>query len=619
MFGKDNQCNNINCLLILCILQVDKPEVDQFKNFNLTDIATPVDADELEKLLRRTNYDNKETRFLIKGFRKGFSLGYKGPKNRKDTSQNIPFTRVGDKVDMWNKIMKEVKLGRYAGPFTQIPFENYVQSPIGLVPKAGGQTRLIFHLSYNFKNGNKSINYWTPHEICSVHYQDIDHAVRNCIHMIKLREQENNKQGRQSDSTGKDQGSFIFQCLFFGKTDLKSAFRWVPMKGKHYFLLIMKAVNPETGETRFFVDKCMPFGASISCSHFQRLSNALKHVVESLERIYNAVTNYLDDFLFIHYIKQLCVRLMERFMQICQQIKFPVADEKTEWPGEETVVFLGMLLNGKTLTIKVPEDKRLKTLNMLQTAAEHKKLTIKEIQCLTGTLNFLNKAIVPGRVFTRRMYALLSSKMTDRNGNPLKQHYHINLTREFRNDCVMWMEFLSHQGAVNKKIMEFDSNNKPEDIVFFQMPVKVKTWDLVVSLINNGSLEDGHLVFIKEEDPSIAYLELYALCAGIFTWSDQIKGKKVLLHCDNQSVVQMVNNMTSGCGNCMYLLRMLMIDNLLSNRIVQLVYIPTHLNIFADLLSRQRIDRFLARAPEGTKIMPDTLPMKIWPISRIWQ
>ena len=45
------------------------------------------------------------------------------------------------------QIDEEVKVGRVAGPFAEIPFENYIQSPIGLVPKSGGdQTRLIFHL-----------------------------------------------------------------------------------------------------------------------------------------------------------------------------------------------------------------------------------------------------------------------------------------------------------------------------------------------------------------------------------------------------------------------------------------------------------------------------------------
>ena len=31
--------------------------------------------------------------------------------------------------------MKEVKVKRLAGPYEEVPFENYIQSPIGLVPK----------------------------------------------------------------------------------------------------------------------------------------------------------------------------------------------------------------------------------------------------------------------------------------------------------------------------------------------------------------------------------------------------------------------------------------------------------------------------------------------------
>ena len=61
--------------------------------------------------------------------------------------------------------MKEVQAKRVAGPFEQIPFEHFIQSPIGLIPKAGSdEARLIFHLSYDFKNGLKSLTSFTPKE-----------------------------------------------------------------------------------------------------------------------------------------------------------------------------------------------------------------------------------------------------------------------------------------------------------------------------------------------------------------------------------------------------------------------------------------------------------------------
>ena len=387
-------------------------------------METPVKADVLNDLLIKTQYNPEERKFLVEGFKKGFTLGFQGPMNRKDTSNNIPFTPgVGSKSEMWEKVMKEVKLKRYLGPWKEnkIPFEHFVQSPIGLVPKAGGQTTLIFHLSYKFPNGNESINFWTSKELCTVKYRDLDFAIQNCIKMLK----KNAKNGTP-----------VIQHLFCGKTELKSAFRWLPLLSWCFKLLLIKAQHPHTGDWFFFADKCLPFGSSISCSHFQRLSNAIRHIVESLERIYDIITNYLDDFLFAHFIRAECNRIMRCFMKVCELINFPVADEKTEW-ASECVIFLGLLLNGKYFLVMIPEDKRKVAINILDRFATGNKVTIKEVQVLTGTLNFLNKAIVPGRVFTRRMYNFLEMKSQTKEGIQLKQHHHIKVTWEFKNDCEM--------------------------------------------------------------------------------------------------------------------------------------------------------------------------------------
>ena len=89
---------------------------------------------------------------------------------------------VGDKIELWNKVMKEVQLGRYAGPYEEPPFESYIQSPIGLVPKDGNKTRLIFHLSYpRTAEQNISVNANTPEELCTIKYPDFEDAIRLCL------------------------------------------------------------------------------------------------------------------------------------------------------------------------------------------------------------------------------------------------------------------------------------------------------------------------------------------------------------------------------------------------------------------------------------------------------
>ena len=78
---------------------------------------------------------------------------------------------------------------------------------------------------------------------------------------------------------------------------MKSAFRNLGIKRKHWKFLIMKATNPMDGKTYYFVDNCLPFGASISCSHFQRFSNAVKHIVQFKTK--KDLVNYMDDFFFV--------------------------------------------------------------------------------------------------------------------------------------------------------------------------------------------------------------------------------------------------------------------------------------------------------------------------------
>ena len=346
--------------------------------YDLNDVVTPINVKQLEKFLHEVNYHPDLTTELIEGFHAGFDLGYRGPTERVNTSRNLPFTPgVGDPVDMWNKIMKEVKLNRYAGPYDEVPYKFYVQSPIGLVPKVGGKTRLIFHLSYDFKDF-KSINHYTPDDLCKVKYKDLDHAIRTCLRLNGLLPQ-----------------TQVFTGVAYAKTDVVSAFRILPSKPQQHCLFVLMAYHPVTNQPFYFVDKCLPFGSSRSCTLFQKFSDALTYIMEYKSGFILIMTNYLDDFLIIAYTIALCKQYMTQFLELCQQIGCPTAEDKTEW-ATQVIIFLGMLLDGRNFRISIPIDKRIKALNSLNWVLDHRKVTIKRVQQLTGILNFLNRVIVPG-------------------------------------------------------------------------------------------------------------------------------------------------------------------------------------------------------------------------------
>ena len=312
---------------------------------------------------------------MLDGFTNGFKLECSGPEDVKQEAPNLKLN--GESDILWNKVMKEVQAKRYAGPFKEILYENYIQSPIGLVPKDNGKdVRLIFHLSYpRNSTTSKSVNAQTPREKCIVHYPEFNKAVQLCM-----------KAGKS--------------CKL-SKSDMKSAFRNLCMQVADFRWLIMKAVLPIDNKTYYFVDKCLPFGASISCSHFQAFSDAIAHVLKYKSEMDNV--NYLDDFLFIALLMALCNAQVELFLSICERINFPVSIEKTFWSATR-MTFLGYLLDTVTQTVSIPMEKIDKGRELIQNTLKCKKMTVKHMQKICGFLNFLGRCIVPGRAFTRRLY-----------------------------------------------------------------------------------------------------------------------------------------------------------------------------------------------------------------------
>ena len=179
----------------------------------------------------------------------------------------------------------------------------------------------------------------------------------------------------------------------------------------------------------YFVDKCLPFGAAISCSHFQRFSDAVAHIIST--RTGRKLVNYLDNYLFIALLKLLCNTQVREFLWVCEHIQFPVSLEKTFWVTTQ-LMFLGLLIDTIAQTVSLPHNKIIKTLQIISQILNSKswKVTVKQLQRLCSMLNFVCRAVVPGRAFTRRLYAHTA-------GQSLKPHHHICINQELKFDLMV--------------------------------------------------------------------------------------------------------------------------------------------------------------------------------------
>ena len=470
--------------------------------------------------------------------------------------------------------MKKVEAGRHAGPYEKPPFDYFVQSPIGLVPKdKGTKTRLIFHLSYP-RDGD-SVNSGIAKQDCSVKYPDFEEAIKLCVNETI--------------------------CCKLAKSEMSSAFRHVPLNKGQWHLLVMKATHPVTKKLYFFVDKCLPFGSSISCAIFQAVSDAIAYLVEFRTKKPNV--NYLDDYLFAAALKSACDSQVQVFLHKCEEICFPVALKKTFW-GTTVLVFLGLLLNRELQIVCIPTEKVEKALSMIQPFLTKKKATVLQFQQLCGTLNFLCKCILPGRAFLSRLYVKTTG---------LKPHHHLKISQENKEDLKMWQIFLTQQETYCRPFI-LPGILSAEELDMYSDTSRNFKLGFGAYCGSEWSFGQWDKAFCERNEPSIEYLELFAVTVAVLNWLKLFRN----MFCDNQAVVNMINNSSSSCRNCMVLIRIIVLEGLLQNTRIFAKFVRSKENGKADALSRLQFDRFRALGGNMMNEVPTNVPEQIWPMEKIW-
>ena len=92
----------------------------------------------------------------------------------------------------------------------------------------------------------------------------------------------------------------------------------------------------------------------------------------------------------------------------------------------------------------------------------NKSYTVLQVQKLCGLLNFLCKCVIPGRVFTMRLYAMTAGKT-----KTLRTYHHIRITQENRLDLQMWKRFLEHPQIFCRPFLDLTDEVEAVDIDIF--------------------------------------------------------------------------------------------------------------------------------------------------------
>ena len=223
---------------------------------------------------------------------------------------------------------------------------------------------------------------------------------------------------------------------------------------------------------------------------------------------------------------------------------------------------------------------------------------------------------MPGRAFTRRLYGIAD----DQNGK-LKSHHHVRIPQGERRDLAMWLQFLSHPTVLSRPFMDFTTVLTAVEISMFSDAAKNPELGFGAICNEDWMFGQWNSKFILDEDPSIEFLELFGVVAGVLAWIHRFRSQRIVLFCDNESVVCMINATSTKCGRCMTLIRLLVYKSLVKNVRIFAHHISGKSNYFSDSLSRLDFDCFNRLQQEHGKYFADNptqIPREIWPIQKVW-
>lgn len=489
--------------------------------------------------------DRRFAEYIVLGIRDGFRVGFDYSRQHQSVGRNMMSATEHPEV-VRAYLQEECSRGRVLGPFLPEAVPGIHISRFGVIPKKGvNKWRLILDLS---APSGESINDGIRPELCSLSYVSVDDAARAVVAM-----------GRGAR---------------LAKVDIKSAYRLVPVHPEDRLLLGM------AWDGQVFVDSVLPFGLRSAPKIFSALADALEWVVRRSGA--QSVMHYLDDFLIVGEPEsRQCAIDLRRLLDTFSKLRVPVAPEKLEGPTT-CLVFLGIELDTVQLCMRLSQDKLQELQSLLAEWQGKKFCRMRELRSLIGKLQHACKVVRPGRTFMRRLFDTLKGARSRRQ--PM-----VRLNGEARSDLAWWQSFLS---AWNGIAMLAVPSHSPPDVDLFTDAAGAQgcgAWA-------------GEWWFQYFWPPSfgahsIAVKELLPIVMACVVWGKAWHRKAVLVHCDNQAVVDIVNAGYSKDPALMQLVRSLFFIITRLEIALRAVHIPGVQNTAADAISRDDLLLFHLQVP----------------------
>ena len=304
-------------------------------------------------------------------------------------------------------------------------------------------------------------------------------------------------------------------CKLF-KKDLRRAYRQIRIDVGDAHLLGF------TWRGQMFFDISLPMGLRSSALCCQRTTLAIQHIYK--KRGYDLVV-YLDD-LGSAETPQKAEDAYKCPGDVLSKSGFEEKVSKS-CPPSTCMSFLGVWFDTESLTLEVTRDRLDELLRLLDQWSHRTRASRKELQSVIGKLNFVASVVRPGRVFISRLLNHLRG-LPETGAHDIPSDVH--------KDLMWWARFLPKYNGVS--MMPLQDWCQPDSIFASD-----------ACLVGCGAWVPGlnqffHAEFpehIRSEARHINGLELLTIIVACKVWGRFWKGMRILVQCDNEVSVVVMN------------------------------------------------------------------------------
>ena len=357
------------------------------------------------------------------------------------------------------------------------------------------------------------------------------------------------------------------------KTDLKSAFRLIPIHPEDWSLLGIY------WQSQYYVNMYLPFGLRSAPFLFNQLSDGIEWILKHDYGLKHVI-HILDDFFIAEHSKLACLTSFSTLLRVFMLLKAPTVASITIGPSQQ-IEFMGIVLDSVRMEARLPQDKLIRIKDLLGSFQKRRSVRLIELQSLIGTLQFACKVVVPGRTFLQRAIDLTRRV-------PSRCH-HVRLNREFFKDLAMWRVFITKWNG-RSFFLESSTTPAPDLELFTDAPSTSGFGGFFRGKWFQGRWPP-HLRLDKDRGISIEWQELFPIVVVCAIWHPFFAGKRLQFWCDNESVVTIINSGHSKAPRIMDLVRFLVLISMKHDFLVRARHVPGVSNKIADALSRFQMQR----------------------------